>query len=233
MRIFKNKYVIFALCMALSAIIAFVIVPTNNDNLTSQVEVIRVTRQIKKNTIITEDMLEYVAVMPLNLPENIIKDKQNIVGKVSAITLLPQDNLIPEKFINSYSITNKEFYDMDNPDKLAVSVSVKTLAASVSGKLLPGDVVSLYGFNTESKTLVLHDDLMYVEVLAVTNSKAEDLDKRQAGLESDTSDVVIPSTITLSVNRNQARELIELENTGNIHIVFIGRGETSHGLLIR
>lgn len=233
MRIFKNKYVVFALCMALSAIIAFVIVPTNNDNLTSQVEVIRVTRQIEKNTIITEDMLEYVAVMPLNLPENIIKDKQSIVGKVSAITLLPQDNLIPEKFIDAYSITNKEFYDMDNPDKLAVSVSVKTLAASVSGKLLPGDVVSLYGFNTDSKTFVLHDDLMYVEVLAVTNSKAEDLDKRQAGLESDTSDVVIPSTITLSVNRNQARELIELENTGNIHVVFIGRGETSQGLLIR
>ena len=231
MRILKNKYVIFALCMALSGVIAFLLVPIGNENLTNAIEVVRVSRRIEKNTMITEDMLEYVAVMPLNLPEHIIKDKQSIVGKVSAVTLLPQDNLMPVIFNDTYSITNNEFYNMDNPDKLAVSVSVKTLAASVSGKLLPSDVVSLYGYNTESKTLVLHDDLMYVEVLSITNSKAEDLDKRQSNSESDTSDAVIPATITLSVNRNQAKELIELENTGNIHIVFVGRGETSRNLL--
>ena len=47
----------------------------------------------------------------------------------------------------------------------------------MSGKLLPGDVISLYGFSLENKSLVLYDDLIYVEVLAITNSKAEDLDK--------------------------------------------------------
>lgn len=233
MKILKNKYVIFAVCLILSGIIAFVIVPTSNESLSGAVEIVRVSKQIEKNTVISDDMLEYATVIPMGLPDDIIKEKQAIIGKVAAVTLLPQDNLIPQKFTETYSITNKELYNMDNPNNLAVSISVKTLAASMSGKLLPGDVVSLYGFNTENKSLVLYDDLIYVEVLAITNSKAEDLDKRTANSESDTSDVVIPSTITLSVNRTQAKELVELENTANIHAVFVGRGEKSQGLLTK
>lgn len=230
-KFFKNKYIVCALCLLLSGIIAFVIVPTKNEKLSGSVEIVRVSKQIEKNTVITENMLEYVKVMPMGLPDDIIKEKKAVVGKIAAVTLLPQDNLIPQKFTDTYSITNKEFYNTDNPNRLAVSVSVKSLAASLSGKLLPGDVVSLYGFNTESKSLVLYDDLMYVEVLAVTNSKAEDLDKRAVSKETDTNDAVIPSTVTLSVNRNQAKELVELENKGTIHIVFVGRGEKSQGLL--
>ena len=233
MKILKNKYVIFAICLILSGIIAFVIVPTSNESLSGAVEIVRVSKQIEKNTIISDDMLEYATVIPMGLPDDIIKEKQAIIGKVAAVTLLPQDNLVPQKFTDTYSITNKELYNMDNPNNLAVSISVKTLAASMSGKLLPGDVVSLYGFSLENKSLVLYDDLIYVEVLAITNSKAEDLDKRTANSESDTSDVVIPSTITLSVNRTQAKELVELENTANIHVVFVGRGEKSQGLLTK
>ncbi|OJU08707.1 MAG: hypothetical protein BGN88_05225, partial [Clostridiales bacterium 43-6] len=208
MKILKNKYVIFAICLILSGIIAFVIVPTSNESVSGAVEIVRVSKQIEKNTVISDDMLEYATVIPMGLPDDIIKEKQAIIGKVAAVTLLPQDNLVPQKFTDTYSITNKELYNMDNPNNLAVSISVKTLAASMSGKLLPGDVVSLYGFSLENKSLVLYDDLIYVEVLAITNSKAEDLDKRTANSESDTSDVVIPSTITLSVNRTQAKELV-------------------------
>jgi len=205
MKILKNKYVIFAICLILSGIIAFVIVPTSNESLSGAVEIVRVSKQIEKNTIISDDMLEYATVIPMGLPDDIIKEKQAIIGKVAAVTLLPQDNLVPQKFTDTYSITNKELYNMDNPNNLAVSISVKTLAASMSGKLLPGDVVSLYGFSLENKSLVLYDDLIYVEVLAITNSKAEDLDKRTANSESDTSDVVIPSTITVSKQDSSKR----------------------------
>lgn len=231
MKLIKNKYVIFAICLILSGIIAFLIVPSSNKHMADTIEIVKVTKQIEKNTKITEDMLEFKQVMPLGLPENIIKEKQAIVGKIAAVTLLPEDNLTPQKFTDTLSITNKELYDMDNADRLAISVSVKTLAASMSGKLLPGDVVSVYGYITESKELAAYNDLMYVEVLAVTNDKAEDMDSRKSGGESDTNESVIPSAITLSVNRNQARELVELENKGNIHIVFVGRGENSKGLL--
>jgi len=233
MKIIKNKYVIFALCLIISGVIAFIIVPQQNKSMSNAVEIVRVTKQIEKNTVITEDMLEFSKVMPLGLPENIIKEKQAVIGKIATVTLMPEDNLIPQKFADTQSITNKELYDMDNADRLAVSVSVKSLAASLSGKLLPGDVVSVYGYLTDEKALANFSDLMYVEVLAVTNDKAEDMDTRKADGETDTSDTVIPSAVTLSVNRNQARELVELENKGSIHIVFVGRGQASKQFLIK
>lgn len=230
MKVFKNKYIIFALCLILSGVIAFVIVPSSNRSADGTVEVVRVAKQIGKNTVITVDMLEVKTAAPIGLTEDVIKDKQAVIGKIAAVMLFPEDNLIPQKFTDIHSITNKELYDADNPESLAVSVSVKSLAASLSGKLMPGDVVSIYGFNTEQKTMFGHDNLMFVEVLAVTNSKAEDMDQRTADGETDTSDTVIPAAITLSVNRNQAKEL---ENKGNIHAVFVGRGETSHSLLTK
>ncbi|MBQ2944840.1 MAG: hypothetical protein IJD93_09170, partial [Ruminococcus sp.] len=81
------------------------------------------------------------------------------------------------------------------------------------------------------KMLSEYTDLQYVEVIGVSNSSAEELSTRNADSETDSSDKVIPSTVTLSVNRNQAQELVVLENTSNIHIVFVGRGEISRKLL--
>ena len=65
----------------------------------------------------------------------------------------------------------------------------------------------------------------------VSNANAEELSERTSGSETDSSDKVIPATVTLSVNRNQAQELVVLENTSSIHIVFVGRGEISRKLL--
>lgn len=227
----KNRYVIFALCLILSGIIAFVIVPKANKNMGDAVNVVKVTKRIEKNTQISEDMLEIKQLPKIVVPDNVITDKSAIIGKAAAVTLYPEDNLIPQKFISLDSVGNKAFYDMDNTEQIAVSVTVSSLAASVSGKIMPGDVVSVYGFVTETKTLAEYTDLLYLEVIGVSNANAEELSERTSGSETDSSDKVIPATVTLSVNRNQAQELIMLENTSSLHIVFVGRGETSRKLL--
>ena len=227
----KNRYVIFALCLILSGIIAFVIVPKANKNMGDAVNVVKVTKRIEKNTQISEDMLEIKQLPKIAVPDNAITDKSMIIGKAAAVTLYPEDNLIPQKFISLDSVGDKAFYDMDNTEQIAVSVTVSNLAASVSGKIIPGDVVSVYGFVTETKTLAEYTDLLYLEVIGVSNANAEELSERTSGSETDSSDKVIPATVTLSVNRNQAQELIMLENTSSLHIVFVGRGETSRKLL--
>lgn len=227
----KNRYVIFALCLILSGIIAFVIVPKANKNMGDAVNVVKVTKRIEKNTQISEDMLEIKQLPKIAVPDNAITDKSMIIGKAAAVTLYPEDNLIPQKFISLDSVGDKAFYDMDNTEQIAVSVTVSNLAASVSGKIMPGDVVSVYGFVTETKTLAEYTDLLYLEVIGVSNANAEELSERTSGSETDSSDKVIPATVTLSVNRNQAQELIMLENTSSLHIVFVGRGETSRKLL--
>lgn len=227
----KNRYVIFALCLILAGLIAFVIVPKSNKNMAELVDVVKVTRQIEKNTQITEDMLEIKQLPKQAVTDNTITDKKKIIGKVASVQLLPEDNLVMQKFTDISSVSDKALYEMDGSEKLAISVTVDSLASSVSGKIMPGDVVSVYGFLNETKMLSEYTDLQYVEVIGVSNSSAEELSTRNADSETDSSDKVIPSTVTLSVNRNQAQELVILENTSNIHIVFVGRGEISRKLL--
>lgn len=203
----KNRYVIFALCLILSGIIAFVIVPKANKNMGDAVNVVKVIKRIEKNTQISEDMLAIKQLPKIVVSDNVITDKSAIIGKAAAVTLYPEDNLIPQKFISLDSVGDKAvgdkaFYDMDNTEQIAVSVTVSSLASSVSGKIMPGDVVSVYGFITETKTLAEYTDLLYLEVIGVSNANAEELSERTSGSETDSSDKVIPATVTLSVNRN-------------------------------
>ena len=227
----KNRYVIFALCLILAGVIAFVIVPKSNRNMAESVDVVKVTKQIEKNTQITEDMLEIKQMPKQAVTQSTITDKKQIVGKVSNVQLLPEDNLVMQKFTEVGTETDKALYEMDNSEQLAISVTLANLASSVSGKIQPGDVVSVYGFINETKQLADYTDLQYIEVIGVSNSSAEELSTRNSDSETDSSDKVVPVTVTLSVNRNQAQELVVLENTSSIHIVFVGRGEISRKLL--
>ena len=231
MKYIKNRYVIFVLCLILAGVIAFVIVPKSNKNMAESVDVVKVTKQIEKNTQITEDMLEIKHMPKQAVTQNTITDKKQIVGKVSNVQLLPEDNLVMQKFTDVGTETDKALYEMDNSEQLAISVTLANLASSVSGKIQPGDVVSVYGFINETKQLADYTDLQYIEVIGVSNSSAEELSTRNSDSETDSSDKVVPATVTLSVNRNQAQELVVLENTSSIHIVFVGRGEISRKLL--
>lgn len=231
MKYIKNRYVIFALCLILAGVIAFVIVPKSNRNMAESVDVVKVTKQIEKNTQITEDMLEIKHMPKQAVTQNAITDKKQIVGKVSNVQLLPEDNLVMQKFTEVGTEMDKALYEMDNSEQLAISVTLANLASSVSGKIQPGDVVSVYGFINETKQLADYTDLQYIEVIGVSNSSAEELSTRNSDSETDSSDKVVPATVTLSVNRNQAQELVVLENTSSIHIVFVGRGEISRKLL--
>ena len=231
MKYIKNRYVIFALCLMLAGVIAFVIVPKSNRNMAESVDVVKVTKQIEKNTQITEDMLEIKQMPKQAVTQSTITDKKQIVGKVSNVQLLPEDNLVMQKFTEVGTETDKALYEMDNSEQLAISVTLANLASSVSGKIQPGDVVSVYGFINETKQLADYTDLQYIEVIGVSNSSAEELSTRNSDSETDSSDKVVPATVTLSVNRNQAQELVVLENTSSIHIVFVGRGEISRKLL--
>ena len=231
MKYIKNRYVIFVLCLILAGVIAFVIVPKSNKNMAESVDVVKVTKQIEKNTQITEDMLEIKQMPKQAVTKNTVTDKKQIVGKVSNVQLLPEDNLVMQKFTDVGTETDKALYEMDNSEQLAISVTLANLASSVSGKIQPGDVVSVYGFINETKQLADYTDLQYIEVIGVSNSSAEELSTRNPDSETDSSDKVVPATVTLSVNRNQAQELVVLENTSSIHIVFVGRGEISRKLL--
>jgi pilus assembly protein CpaB len=203
------------------------------------VMVIRLNQKIKDNVEIKENMLIEVSVGKFGLPANVIKDKSQIIGKYSATVILPDDNLVPDKFKDVKEMEDAFLYGITG-ERRAVSISIKSLAAGLSGKLLPGDVVSVVAFiknrDVQQETLghvQVYPELRYVEVGAINNSKAQDTNQLKAKDEKErnSTDTIIPATITLLVDDIQATKLIEAENTGTIHIIFAGRGDEAKKLL--
>lgn len=79
--IFKNRTVIGLLCIVLSIVICFGITPLFNNSLKEQTEVLRITRDIKKGEVLTTNSFEKVKVGKYNLPQQAIKNEENVLGK--------------------------------------------------------------------------------------------------------------------------------------------------------
>jgi pilus assembly protein CpaB len=87
-----------------------------------------------------------------------------------------------------------------------------------------------------SKGKVLdYPNLEFLTVGAVTNSKAQNTDEvmknQNKASSSGSTDTIIPTTITLLASKEQARELVDAENSGTIHVVFRGRDREVEKLL--
>ncbi len=224
MKILKNKIVVAAICFVVAGLIAFIIVPSQKKP-DGAVEVIKVSENILANTKITEDMLKEVAVSSDSVPDTALKDKKDIVGKYAKVNLYTEDFIIDEK-LRSINMENK-LYDLEEGEK-AISITPKTLSKSVSGNLLIGDVVQIYGYDTQNKQMNPNSGKWYFEVVAIDNSKSENVSG--ADLES-TSDIV-PAAITIKVNSDeQIQSIVEMEMNNDIQVVFAGRGETAKKLL--
>lgn len=224
MKILKNKIVVAAICFVVAGLIAFIIVPSQKKP-DGAVEVIKVSENISANTKITEDMLKEVAVSSDSVPDTALKDKKYIVGKYAKVNLYTEDFIVDEK-LSSINMENK-LYDLEEGEK-AISITPKTLSKSVSGNLLIGDVVQIYGYDTQNKQMNPNSGKWYFEVVAIDNSKSENVSG--ADLES-TSDIV-PAAITIKVNSDeQIQSIVEMEMNNDIQVVFAGRGETAKKLL--
>jgi pilus assembly protein CpaB len=221
-KLIKNKYFVFGMCMLLSTLIAFIIIPKQNKN-KGDIAVVKVNKMILANTLITEDMLANAVVNSETISDKVITDKTKIIGKYTTTNIYTDDFITTEKL--SSFIPNSNFYKIDGKNSYAVSITLKSLSNGVSGKIIAGDIVSIYGFNTERKEVVEYNYLKYIEVLSISDTKGNDV-----GSDSENDDKT-PATVTLKVNENQIKELILMENTGNIHIAFAGRGETAQNLL--
>ena len=223
--ILRNRTILGLACIALSLIICFGLTPIYNGAITAKTEVIRVTKNITKGAQITKDMLQAVEIGEYNLPDTILKDQSNIIGKYAKSDIYTGDYLMANKLSDGPLVNYAYLYDFSGSER-AISVTIKSFAAGLSGKLEPGDIVSVivsdYG---EAKKTINPVELQYVQVLAVTASTGLDTQEYQNSSEKTSeTEKELPSTITLKATPEQASLLAELENKGKMHIVFVYRG---------
>ncbi|WP_411677095.1 Flp pilus assembly protein CpaB [Caproicibacter sp.] len=227
MKLLKNRTALGAVCIVLSLLICFALTPLFNQSVSQKTTVVRVVKDIQSGEQITKDMVQTVEVGGYNLPENVLKQTDSMVGKYAKADLAPGDYVLSAKLSDTPVAENAYLSSLDGT-KEAISVSIKNLAEGLSGKLAAGDIVSVIAPDYKKQgSTVIPPELTYVEVIGVTASSGNDTDqtKTESG-KSDSGDEEkqLPATVTLLATSNQAMILAELESEGSIHLSLVYRG---------
>lgn len=219
MKIFRNRTVIGVLCILLALIICFGVTPLFSRSASEKTEIVRVTKDIKEGEEITAEKVQTVEVGAYNLPQNLMTDKKEVVGKYATADLAAGDYILSSKLSAVPAAENAYLYNLDGT-KQAISVTIKSFATGLSGKLESGDIVTVIVADYQGKgETAIPPELQYVEIISVTAS---------SGYDANTGEVVdekeLPSTVTLLVTTEQAKVLAELEQDSELHLALVYRG---------
>ncbi len=226
MNLFKNRMVVGVLCIVLSLLICFGLTPLFNKGISKKTEIVRVTKEIKVGEVITQDKVKTVEVGGYNLPENVIRTKANAVGTYALADLSIGDYILNTKVSKTPSTENAYLYHLDG-SKQAISITIKSFANGLSGKLQSGDIVSVIAPDYKKQgATVIPPELKYVEVISVTASNGYDANTGEQETSKDEKE--LPSTVTLLVTPEQGNLLASLESDGKTHLSLVYRGEESN-----
>ena len=224
MNILKNRTVLGILCILISLGICFGITPLFNNAVSEKTTIVRVKSNIATGDEITADMLETVEIGGYNLPQNVVKNTDTIIGTFALADFYKGDYILNSKISDTMQAENAYLYNLDGT-KQAISVSIQNFANGLSGKLESGDIVSVISANYKGLgQTIIPQELNYVEVISVTADSGSDANTDEDHYSED-EEKELPSTVTLLVTEEQSKILAELESDGEIHIALVYRGD--------
>jgi pilus assembly protein CpaB len=221
MSFLKNRTVAGVICILLSLLICFGLTPLFNKGVSQKTEIVRVATDIRAGQEITKDMVQTVEVGSYNLPDNVIRQMETVVGKYAAADLSVGDYILNIKLSDTPAAENSYLYSL-NGSKQAISITIKSFANGLSGKLQSGDIISVIAPDYRKQGVtVIPAELKYVQIISVTASSGYDANTGEAHAEDERE---LPSTVTLLVSPEQSRVLAELEADGKLHLSLVYRG---------
>lgn len=225
MKLLKNRTILGIACIVLSLFICFGLTPMFNEAVSSKVSIVRLIKDVAIGDEITSNMVQTVEVGGYNLPNEVIKNEENIIGKYVTADMKKSDYILKSK-LSEVPIAEYGYLEEFKGDKRAISVTLRTFASGLSGKLQMGDIVSVYVADYGDKKETLSPiELKYVEVLAVTLGTGYDTNQNET---EEGEEKELPTTITLCVSERQSLMLADLEANGKIHLVFVYRGSSDN-----
>ena len=199
----NNRFLFGLLSLLLAAIIAFIALPTIARQTNGKTEIVRVSAPILKGAVITDKSVELAEVGSYNLPANLARSTEDVTGRYAVTDLMEGD----------YIALN------DIPSgRVAISLSIKTLASGLSDKLQAGDIVRIYHFLETAREI---PELRFVRVLSVTSADGINIDNTKEPTEDEEKQQ--SATVTVIAAPEQARIITELENDGVAHVALISR----------
>lgn len=248
----KSKAVISTGCIVAALLVGFVGVPLVNNLSSETVPTVRAKTDIKAGTKITPGMLETVKLNRENLG-NVTDNINDVAGAYATVEIQPHDIITGAKLSHHWQTGNLA------DGQMLLSVTIKNFADGLSGKLQPGDIVSVYipqqntgtsgnnyaadnANNSDADSASNADiakeakavnpkELQYVKVAAVTASNGVDTDKAKTGASSQDSSS-LPATVTLVVTKQQAAVLAGVnQNEVQFALVYRGGGKKAQDFL--
>ena len=129
----KNRTVLGLICILFSLLICFGVTPLMNSAIREQSEIVRVKTDIAVGTQITGSMLETVTVGSYNLPADVLKNKENVIGKYALAELQKGDYILSGKLAHQPLTDSPYLEDLDGTES-AISVTIPSFAAGLSAR---------------------------------------------------------------------------------------------------
>jgi pilus assembly protein CpaB len=143
MKLFRNRFLIGLLCIGLGLAVSLLAIPKlTKDRAPDMVAALRLKVDVPAGEQINADMLEAIAVDKNIIPDSVITSPESVSGQFAAADLFAGDYLTSAKVRSQQDDLDYLKTATDKGLRL-VSITLPSLAAGVSGKVLPGDVISI------------------------------------------------------------------------------------------
>ena len=216
----KNRTIIGIICVLIAAAVTFGVSPFVNKFMEGKVKVLTVASEISQGSEIAEGDVVVVEMAKSAVPANAIHSANEAIGQYAAAKLFPGDVVTSQKITTDNHSAENVLWKIDE-GKVAMSVTIKNLAAGVSGKLTNGDIISFYITDKDGKTSI-PKSLQYVKVITTTTSGGVD---EVDVVPNDDGTFALPATITVMVSVDQAVELANFEKNATLHFALVCRGD--------
>ena len=130
-------------CIALALLLCFGLAPLLARGQDRHIQVVRVATFVKAGQRIRESDLQTVAVGGYKLPDGAMRNVSDAVGKYAVSDLYAGDYVFPEKLSESGEGDARTDLLLSG-ESLALSLSLSSYAAGLSGKLRSGDVYTRF-----------------------------------------------------------------------------------------
>ncbi len=217
----KNRTVIGIICMILAVAVTFAIAPMVNRLTSDTTSVIRLSGEVRQGAQIKEDNIETAVVKTDSIPAGILTEKSAVIGKYATSNLYAGDYFTSAKLTSEANTADDVFASLDG-SKVAVSITIDTFAAGLSGKLQNGDIISVIVTDKESGTTTIPGSLKYLKVITTTTAGGVDKDYV---IKNDDGTYELPSTVTVLVSTEQAKQLAKYEDSCTMQTALVYRGD--------
>ncbi len=165
----NNRFIFGLLSILLAAVIAFVALPTIAKQTNGKTEIVRVTKPVLKGEQLSADNTETVEVGSYNLPPNIAHSLEDVKDLYATADLSQGDYILASK-TSAVPVSSDVALNNIPSGKVAISLTVKTLASGLSDKLQPNDIIRVYHFLDAAEEV---PELRFVRVLSVTDANSK------------------------------------------------------------